>query len=383
MATKSKLSSVDRAEVVARYEARKGQLDAWAHETWIAYAQTIRAEKISDLTVQGNRLSVLIGGKLVEVFQPGQVQYEDCYALIRALLQDRPELVTRLDDPQPEIDAAVVVGGLRFRINIGYCYEGLTASLRPMPESLPELASIGFDDAPGQALCKFILSQRSGLVLVVGPTGSGKSSTMAAFLNEFRHRVEKIYTIEDPIEYVVPDEIGSAVVTQREVGVDVDSFPAGMRSSLRSKPNVILIGEMRDSETVEIALEAAETGHLVFATLHADDCVQAPRRLLRKLPEASRDQARTVLSRVLRAIIAQRLLPRRGGGRVAWREILTVADPSVRSLIGTSEKEAKEFEFPTVMNRSRAQGMVTFARHLEEIRPHLDPEVYREFAVEE
>jgi twitching motility protein PilT len=194
---------------------------------------------------------------------------------------------------------------------------------------------------------------RKGLILVTGPTGSGKSTTLAAILNLANNlRSEHIVTIEDPIEFVHPDR--KALITQREVGRDTQSFKDALRAALREDPDVVLIGELRDLETVSIALETAETGHLVFGTLHTVTAAAAVDRMVDQFPADRQNQVRTVLADVLRGAVAQTLLRRKGGGRIAALEIL-VSSPAVANLI----REGKTFQIPSLMQTGRNLGMQT------------------------
>jgi twitching motility protein PilT len=200
------------------------------------------------------------------------------------------------------------------------------------------------------------------LVLVVGPTGSGKSTTLAAMTDHINQTALKhILTVEDPVEFVY--EPKQCLVTQREVGRDTPSFADALKGALREDPDVILLGEMRDLETIRLALTAAETGHLVLATLHTATAPQAIERIVDVFPGEERDLARTLLADVLRAVVAQQLLPRSDGkGRVAAHEIL-VGTPAVRNLI----RESKTAQLVSVMQTGQQQGMQTMAQSLERL----------------
>lgn len=205
----------------------------------------------------------------------------------------------------------------RFRVNAFYQREGLSAVFRVVPDQVPRLEDLILPPAVRE-----LTRLQNGLVLITGPTGSGKTTTMAAMINEInRTSPRHVITLEDPVEFI--HRRIQAAITQREVGRDVESFTTGLRSALREAPDVLMVGELRDPETVVLALQAAETGVLVLGTLHTRSAAGAPDRILDSVPDGSRDQARSVLSVLLRGVIAQRLCRRAWGeGRIAALEIL-------------------------------------------------------------
>ena len=253
--------------------------------------------------------------------------------------------------------ASATAGLGRYRANAYRQQRGVALALRPIPEIVPTLDAIG---AP--AILKQLADTDHGLVLVVGPTGSGKSTTLAAMTDHINQTAPKhILTIEDPVEFVY--EPKQCLVTQREVGRDTPTFADALKGALREDPDVILLGEMRDLETIRLALTAAETGHLVLATLHTATAPQAIERIVDVFPGEERDLARTLLADVLRAVVAQQLLPRSDGkGRVAAHEIL-VGTPAVRNLI----RESKTAQLVSVMQTGQQQGMQTMAQSLERL----------------
>ena len=256
-------------------------------------------------------------------------------------------------------DAALVVGVLsslfgelpgsgRFRVNVFVHSRGPGAVLRTIPTAIPSLDSM---DLP--PILKDLCSRERGLVLVTGPTGSGKSTTLAAMVDVVNATWEgHILTVEDPIEFVHPPK--RCIVNQREVGHHTSSFAKALKSALREDPDVILIGELRDLETISLALTAAETGHLVFGTLHTSSAPKTIDRIIDVFPADQQGQIRTMLSESLEAVVAQTLLKRKGGGRVAACEVL-VGTPAVRNLI----REAKLHQLPSMMQTGKAVGMQT------------------------
>lgn len=278
-------------------------------------------------------------------------------APIRAMIDSvLPESQRRQFAEGAACDFAFSVEGLgRYRANAYRQQRGVGMALRPIPETVPSLEAI---QAP--AILKQLAAHSHGLVLIVGPTGSGKTTTLAAMVDYINHTAANhVLTIEDPVEFVyAPDR---ALITQREVGRDTPSFADALKAALREDPDVILLGEMRDLETIRLALTAAETGHLVLATLHTATAAQAVERIVDVFPGSERDLARTLLTDVLRAVVAQELLPRKDGqGRIAAHEVL-VGTPAVRNLI----REHKTAQLVSAMQTGQQQGMQTMAQSLE------------------
>ena len=236
----------------------------------------------------------------------------------------------------------------RFRVNLFADRRGLGAVLRQIPAEIRSAADLG---VPAAVLDLCALPK--GLVLVTGPTGSGKSTTLAALVDHVnRTRDDHIITIEDPIEFVHPNR--RCIVNQREVGSHTGSFKAALRAALREDPDVVLVGELRDLETIAIAIETAETGHLVFGTLHTSTAPSTVDRIIDQFPADRQSQIRTMLSESLRGVVSQILCKRIGGGRVAALEIL-LCTSGVANLV----REGKTFQIPSVMQTSRGAGMMT------------------------
>lgn len=254
---------------------------------------------------------------------------------------------------QKELDFGIQTTVARFRVNAFFGQMGAGAVFRVIPSSVPSLDALGI--AP---LITPIANQRTGLVLVTGATGSGKSTTLSAIINHINHtRQAHIITIEDPIEFIHTS--GASLITQRQVGRDTHSFEQALRASLREDPDVILVGEMRDLTTIRLALTAAETGHLVLATLHTTSAVKSIDRIVDVFDAAEKSLIRTMLADSLTAVIAQRLLPAVGGGRVPAFEILT-RTPAVANLI----RENKPSQLQSVIQTSQAHGMISLDQSL-------------------
>jgi twitching motility protein PilT len=236
----------------------------------------------------------------------------------------------------------------RFRVNCFFQMGSFAMSLRMIPLRLPTFEELGLPPA-----VEYFANLPQGLVLVTGPTGSGKSTSLAAIIDYINtNRRCHIITIEDPVEYVHLHK--SSAVSQREVGSDTHTFARAMRAALREDPDVILVGEMRDPETVQFALSIAETGHLVFATLHTNDAPQSLDRIVDMFPAEQHNQIRVQLAACLAGVISQRLLPRVGGGMVAAFELLIANNP-VRALV----REGKTHQIRNVLSAGRAEGMCT------------------------
>jgi twitching motility protein PilT len=252
-------------------------------------------------------------------------------------------------DREHEADFACEVDGAgRFRVNAFIQNRGPAAVLRSIPTVVPTLDELGMPP-----ILKQLCTRERGLILVTGPTGSGKSTTLAAMVNEVNLTWQgHILTVEDPIEFVHTPK--QCIVNQREVGPHTNSFAAALKSALREDPDVILVGEMRDLETIALAVTAAETGHLVFGTLHTSSAAKTVDRLIDAFPAEQQGQIRTMLSESLEAVVAQKLLKKKGGGRVAALEVL-VGVPAVRNLI----REGKLHQIPSAMQTGQRVGMQT------------------------
>lgn len=246
----------------------------------------------------------------------------DCIDLCRQLVGDE------FDDTPPsvEIDSAGMFGGNRCRVHIFRQQGKPSVALRLLRETIPQLEKLGLPPAAID-----LTRHHKGIILVTGETGSGKSTTLAAMLDYINHhRRSHIVTLEDPVEYLYKPDL--CAINQREVGRDTKSFAEGLRASLREDPNVILIGEMRDRDTIETAITAAETGHLVFGTLHTGSASDAVDRMVQVFPEGMQTQIRLQLSMCLQAVVTQQLVPLKTGGRTLAVELMLVTD-AIRNLI--------------------------------------------------
>jgi twitching motility protein PilT len=273
---------------------------------------------------------------------------EECQALIFEILSEKQK---RAFIENWELDLAYTVENLgRFRCNIFMQRKGMGAVFRVIPEKIKTVEELGL---PPEIM--ELIKVHKGLICVTGPTGSGKSTTLAALINYINQNENAhILTIEDPIEFVHPNL--KSLVNQREVGGHTKSFANALKAALREDPDIILVGEMRDLETIQLALTAAETGHLVFGTLHTNNAHKTVDRIIDVFPETKQAQIRVMLSESLRGVVAQALLPKADGkGRVAAIEIM-VNSRSVANLI----REGKTFQIPSAMQTGRNQGMVTY-----------------------
>ncbi|HUC89585.1 MAG TPA: type IV pilus twitching motility protein PilT [Patescibacteria group bacterium] len=308
--------------------------------------------KASDLHLQVGLPPMLrVDGTLIPITAAEVLSDEAVETLIFAILDEDQKQILLKDK---EFDFSFAFGELgRFRVNAFHERGNLAAALRLIPNEILAIEQLGLPPIVN----KFANYPR-GLVLVTGPTGSGKSTTLAAMIHKINmERSEHIITIEDPIEYTHRSK--KSVIVQREVHYDTYSFSAALRSALREDPDVVLIGEMRDLETIASAITIAETGHLVFATLHTNSAAQSIDRMIDVFPPHQQPQIRSQLSNILMAICSQRLIPQIGGGRIAAAEIL-IATPAVRNII----REGKTHQLEAVIQTGSEFGMQSMDKTL-------------------
>lgn len=307
---------------------------------------------IANAALRGSSDIHLCYGSVPKQRVDGELRDMDAPELDDAELLSLAGQVSGLDKAQLETlqewDGACTLGGQRIRINLFRQQGHLSAALRLLSDRIPELSALGLPPA-----ADMLGELPRGLVLITGETGSGKSTTLAAVINDInRTRRDHIITIEDPIEYVYTP--ASCLISQRELGRDTGSFSAALRAALREDPDVVLVGELRDNETIETALTAAETGHLVFGTLHTGSAADTIDRIVDVFPEGKQRQIRLQLSMTLRCVLAQQLLPRIGGGRVCACEAM-VLTPAIRNLI----REGKTPQIQNAMATGTQTGSVT------------------------
>ena len=308
--------------------------------------------RASDLHIQYGLPPILrVDGALVTIPNMPALNEEMLKDIIFATL-DEEQKNTYLKDK--EFDYSFAFGDVaRFRVNIFHEKGKMAAAFRLIPNQIKSINELGMPQ-----IVETFANFPRGLVLVTGPTGSGKSTTLAALVDKInKEKAVHIVTIEDPIEFTHKSQ--RAVIVQREVHYDTFSFAAALRSVLREDPDVVLIGEMRDLETIQAAITIAETGHLVFATLHTNSAAQSVDRMIDVFPAHQQPQVRSQLANMLMAICAQRLVPAIGGGRVCAAEIM-VANSAVRSLI----REGKTHQLDTAIQTGADQGMQTMDRTL-------------------
>lgn len=304
----------------------------------------------SDLhLVPGHRPTYRIHGDLIPASEQ-TISPEETLQMIESIVP--PHLADAMAERR-DCDFAVQLdtanGPLRFRANVATSRAALGACFRAVPNQIPTLPELGFSGELGAR----IVNARDGLVLITGITGSGKTTTLAALIQMLNTAGgRRIITIEEPIEYIY-EGIGSSIITQREVGTDVPTFYEGLRSGLRQDPDVLLVGEIRDRETAQLAISAAETGHLVFATMHTRDAKSAITRLIDLFPPVRHDELRAQLAMSLRFAIAQHLVPSTFGGRRVLALESLAANFSVRSAIRQGRIEMLD----TAIQGGRADGM--------------------------
>ena len=319
------------------------------------------APGISDLNLSvGRKPQVEIDGKLQSVDFAGMARLLPYHTEVIAmrLLQGKRDVADKLVRTGSTDLSYSIPGRARFRVNVFSQRSTYCIVLRVIPTKIPTVEQLGI---PPQI--NDVSLERNGIVLVTGPTGSGKSTTLAAIVNKMNREFHfHIITIEDPVEYLHPHI--NSTINQREVGTDTQTFALALRAALRQAPKVILVGEMRDRETISIALEASETGHLVLSTLHTIDAAKTIDRIVGVFPKNEERQIRTRFSQSFRWVISQRLVPKGGGGRIAVCEILRTT-ARTREYVQEGEREGKSLV--DAMNDGILDGMQSFDYELERL----------------
>ena len=308
--------------------------------------------KISDFHLRGgSNIACRIMGDIV-IENNSKIENKDIDDLLK---NNCSEEEIKIFETKKELDCAIILKSLRFRANFYKTLNGLAAVLRRVETEIPLMDSLGLPPV----LFELIDAHR-GLVLVTGPTGSGKSTTLAAIINQINeNRQANIITIEDPVEFIHKDK--KSIVSQREVGKQTESFAKALKGALREDPDVILVGELRDLETIGMALTAAETGHLVFATLHTSGAPNTINRLIDVFPPEQQTQIKAQISESLKMVVTQKLFKKKdGSGRIAAFEVM-VCNPAVKNLI----REGKVFQIPGVMQTGQRDGMITMEKSIE------------------
>ena len=311
-------------------------------------------KKISDFHIRtGSPLAYRQTGEIIKV-QEVVVKDQDLKDL---LSMNCNEIELKRFEDTHELDTAVTLGGLRFRANFYKTIAGPACVCRRVESKIPDMEQFSLPPALYD-----VVDMHKGLVLVTGPTGSGKSTTLAAIVNEInKTRNANIITVEDPVEFIHTDV--KSIVSHREVGKQTLSFSSALKAALREDPDVILVGEMRDLETISLALTAAETGHLVFGTLHTSGAPSTINRIIDVFPPDQQEQIRAQISTSLKMVVTQRLLKTRdGAGRVGAFEIMKCTAP-IQNLI----REAKIHQIPSIMQTAVRDGMITMEKSLEEL----------------
>lgn len=308
----------------------------------------------SDLHLSaGLQPMIRVDGDLQKLDEPVQ-EHDPLRTMLTEIMDER---IKRVFEQRWEVDFAYGIPDLaRFRVNVFTTRRGVAAVFRTIPDKVFSFQELGLPE-----IFKDLAMLPHGLVVVTGPTGSGKSTSLASIIDYINARRQKhIITIEDPIEFVHTGN--KCLINQREVHRDTQSFTAALRSALREDPDIILVGEMRDLETIRLALTAAETGHLVLATLHTVSAAKTVNRIIDAFPSGEKALVRTLLSESLQAVISQLLLKKIGGGRVASYEVM-VCNPAIRNLI----REDKVAQMYSAIQTGSRLGMVTLDNHLQSL----------------
>lgn len=305
----------------------------------------------SDIHLNVGLLPVLrIDGNLLPLNKFSRLVKKELQEMIFEIITARQK---EMFEENRDLDFSYAIGDTRFRVNIHYERENIGLAARVIDKELPTMKGIGLPE-----IVEEFLHKNRGLILMTGPTGCGKSTTLAAMIGHINANYSrKVITLEDPIEFSFKSD--KSIVIQRQLGSDIPTFASGLKHALRQDPNVIMVGEMRDLETIAATITLAETGHLVLATLHTYNAAQSIDRIVDVFPPDQQGQVRAQLSMTLEMVISQRLLPKVGGGRIATREIM-VKNSAVANLI----RENKIAQIQSVIQSGQADGMISAERDI-------------------
>ena len=309
----------------------------------------------SDLHLMTGYKPVLrIDGQLVSMKDEPVMRVSEMQAIAQTAVPSRKREIFK---KKLELDFAIDISGVsRYRVNLFVERGKIALAARVIPKKIPTMENLLMPEV----VYDFARLER-GLIIMTGPAGCGKSSSLAAMIEFINNeRATHIITLEDPVEFVF--ESKKALIAQRELGQDMISFSSGLKHALRQDPNIIMVGEMRDLDTIAATLTLAETGHLVLATLHTPDAAQSVDRIIDVFPEHQKDQIRSQLSLTLQAVVAQRLMPKKGGGRVAAREIM-INNPAIANLV----REQKVEQIKNVIQTSARVGMTTMEQDIKRL----------------
>ncbi len=314
----------------------------------------MKQQGASDLHISSGTPPIFrLSGEMEKLNSP-PLTHDQAKALLFEILTEKQKATI---EENKDLDFAYELPGVaRFRGNILFTYRGIAAVFRIIPSEILTADQLGLPEGV-RKMTEF----NKGLVLVTGPTGSGKSTTLAAMIDLINSsRREHILTLEDPLEFIHPNK--ESLINQREIGSHSLSFGNALKAALREDPDIILVGEMRDLETISLAMTAAETGHLVFGTLHTNSAPKTIDRIIDVFPKDGQAQVRTLLGESLKGVVCQQLLKKVGGGRVAAMEIL-LGNSAVSNLI----REGKTFQIPSIMQTAKGDGMQLMDQHLKEL----------------
>ena len=308
--------------------------------------------KISDFHLRGGSdIACRIMGDIV-IQKNSKIENKDIDEILK---KNCSEEEIKIFSIKKELDCAIMLGELRFRANFYKTLKGSAAVLRRVETTIPQMDNLNLPP-----ILYELIDAHKGLVLVTGPTGSGKSTTLAAIINQINEtRSSNIITIEDPVEFIHSDK--KSIISQREVGKQTESFAKALKGALREDPDVILVGELRDLETIGMALTAAETGHLVFGTLHTSGAPNTINRIIDVFPPEQQGQIRAQIAESLKMVITQKLYKKKdGSGRIAAFEVMVCTSP-IKNLI----RESKIHQIPSVMQTAQREGMLTMEKSIE------------------